>query len=438
MKKKLLFLTAALTISVTSPANTLWIAGSFNNWQLPDATDNRGAIAIHESEKESSFEGSVLFPTGTHEFAFFYIDPITKKWNKYGTNLETAPFTLLRTDAEKPATAAKPLLHDGSDNCQNITLREWNGTIINFEIVTGNYSDDATLCMTSYSAEYSPAPDNFYTLYSVDGGDWQRMTMGTEAPEGDINGTEIRIMFTDKESMDLFDAYGVMDGYPATYSYSAKYLSGRTGGGEVPLQKGGDPITYKGINGPIRVSHVWFDRGQSIASCSVQLPKPDVKEMFLVGSLQNWDINDPSLRLEEVDDNVYYGTFPVNNPGDVTFRFYSRLGKWWTENCDFSFGSSYDDGESLDVTMPYTGKITIGRGTWSIPDFTGANLVVTIDLNKMTLGINNESGVHYIGSDSDKTVEGIYDINGMRIDNMRPGVNIIRFTDGTVRKRLKQ
>ncbi len=324
MKKMLLLLATSLAISASSMANTLWIAGSFNNWQLPNGSDPRGALAIPESETSGLFEGSVLFPAGSHEFALFYIDPITKKWAKYGTNQATPPFTLLRIDEESPAGTAKSLIYGESDYFNNFTLREWNGTTINFKVDTEAYSNYGSLYMTSYTAEYRPEPQNIYALYSVDGGDWQRMATGLEGPEGEINGTEIRIMYTDKETMDLFDAYGVMDGFPATYSYSEKYLNSVLGGGDIPLQKGGQPVTYKGLNGPIRVSHIHVSWVNQTAYCAVQLPTPDV------------------------------------------------------------------------------------------------------------------TGLHYIGSDSDKAVEGIYDVNGIRHDRLHPGVNIIRFTDGTAVKRVER
>jgi len=44
------------------------------------------------------------------------------------------------------------------------------------------------------------------------------------------------------------------------------------------------------------------------------------------------------------------------------------------------------------------------------------------------------TGVMVVESDGDVTVEGIYSLSGARLDNLQPGVNIIRMSDGSVKK----
>lgn len=121
-----------------------------------------------------------------------------------------------------------------------------------------------------------------------------------------------------------------------------------------------------------------------------------INELYLIGSIQNWNIADGSMKFERIAKGIFYGKFPVNNHDEIEFRFYSCLGSWGGDGCDFSFGPYSSDFEILDIALPYNGKIVNGKGRWRVDNFTGKTLCITVDFNNMNVYIENEFGVSYM------------------------------------------
>ena len=415
-------------------AKEMWVIGDFNDWKLPEGDNANGALSFPMTTY-GVYLGGVTFPKGTHSFAVCYQDPESKEWTKYYTNkFSAAPFTLCRIEEALPAMYPLTLLESDNEYANVPTLRDWNGTDIIFNV---NYNETSykSLFLSSESADVVNVPATFYTLYSINGGDWQSVLYPGDGYE-DVMGNDIRLLFSEKpasEGVDFASAYGVMDGWNNEMDVTADIDNFFSSGVLMPLQKGGKPILLKSTNKEFKLNFaaVRWDAMQADITV-VKKPEPPT-DLYLIGSIQGWNVTNGDMKFEKLNEGVFFGKFPVNDPGDVMFRIYSQLGNW----DEGSYGSFEYDGDNLDITIPYGGWIVSGKGNWNVTNFTGEYIYVTVDINLMTISVANESGVQLVGNESSKTVEGIYDLNGLRHDTLRPGINIIRYTDGTAAKVLE-
>ena len=112
-------------------------------------------------------------------------------------------------------------------------------------------------------------------------------------------------------------------------------------------------------------------------------------EIYLIGDPQGWDINDGSWPLKEADNsigsNIYYGTFYGAAGNFGPFRFYTELGDWEAN----SIGSQVDDNPitfDYDTDFEdgvYNGKAVKGKGSWTISNWPGGNMRMTVNTKTM-------------------------------------------------------
>jgi hypothetical protein len=127
------------------------------------------------------------------------------------------------------------------------------------------------------------------------------------------------------------------------------------------------------------------------AYCNV----PTKGTLYIVGSCCGWP--EPSgsnkqtlldggwyVTETEIGSNIFKGV--VEMPaGDLTFRFYSKLTGWGSDdNPEGSIGQQ-DKDEAKEFTLPHTGTCMPGKGSWSFPGFPGGKLDITVDMNNKSV-----------------------------------------------------
>lgn len=122
---------------------------------------------------------------------------------------------------------------------------------------------------------------------------------------------------------------------------------------------------------------------------------PTKGTLYVIGSCCGWP--EPSgsnkqtlldggwfIEETEIGSGIYKGV--VEMPaGDLTFRFYSKLTGWGSDDApEGSIGQQAKD-EAKEYTLPHSGPCMPGKGSWSFPGFTGGQLDITVDLNNNTV-----------------------------------------------------
>ncbi|MCM1336457.1 MAG: hypothetical protein NC187_05405 [Candidatus Amulumruptor caecigallinarius] len=111
--------------------------------------------------------------------------------------------------------------------------------------------------------------------------------------------------------------------------------------------------------------------------------------IYLIGSIQGWNIGDSSCPLYLTDNGGYYGSFPIRpyDADSMQFRFYTELGTWGNDGQLPAFGaSSYDMDNaeiSLDDNGTYSGSGTPGKGNWTITNWSGSTLYAYVNINSL-------------------------------------------------------
>ena len=122
---------------------------------------------------------------------------------------------------------------------------------------------------------------------------------------------------------------------------------------------------------------------------------PTKAKLFIIGSCCNWPEPVASQKQKLIDDgwfveeteigsNKYHGV--VEMPaGDLTFRFYSKLTGWGSDdNPEGSIGQQAKD-EAKEFTLPHSGTCMPGKGSWTFTGFPGGKLEITVDLGNNTV-----------------------------------------------------
>lgn len=114
--------------------------------------------------------------------------------------------------------------------------------------------------------------------------------------------------------------------------------------------------------------------------------------IYLIGASQGWDIDNGSMPLSETEDGigsqVYYGVYNISAEDAAGgFRFYTALGAWGDNGALPSVGANPKDGDNKTVEVDeegnYEGDCKAGKGNWSISNWPGGDMKITVDLAKM-------------------------------------------------------
>ena len=113
---------------------------------------------------------------------------------------------------------------------------------------------------------------------------------------------------------------------------------------------------------------------------------PTKAKLFIIGSCCGWLEPVASQKQKLIDDgwfveeteigsNKYHGV--VEMPaGDLTFRFYSKLTGWGSDdNPEGSIGQQAKD-EAKEFTLPHSGTCMPGKGSWTFTGFPGGKLEI--------------------------------------------------------------
>ena len=122
---------------------------------------------------------------------------------------------------------------------------------------------------------------------------------------------------------------------------------------------------------------------------------PTKGTLYVIGSCCGWP--EPSgsnkqtlldggwyIMETEIGSNLFKGVIDMPE-GDLTFRFYSKLTGWGSDDApEGSIGQQAKD-EAKEYTLPHSGPWMPGKGSWSFPGFAGGQLDITVDLNNNTV-----------------------------------------------------
>ena len=122
---------------------------------------------------------------------------------------------------------------------------------------------------------------------------------------------------------------------------------------------------------------------------------PTKGTLYVIGSCCGWP--EPSgsnkqtlldggwyIMETEIGSNLFKGVIDMPE-GDLTFRFYSKLTGWGSDDApEGSIGQQAKD-EAKEYTLPHSGPCMPGKGSWSFPSFAGGQLDITVDLNNNTV-----------------------------------------------------
>lgn len=122
---------------------------------------------------------------------------------------------------------------------------------------------------------------------------------------------------------------------------------------------------------------------------------PTKGTLYVIGSCCGWP--EPSgsnkqtlldggwyIMETEIGSNIFKGVIDMPE-GDLTFRFYSKLNGWGSDDApEGSIGQQAKD-EAKEYTLPHSGPCMPGKGSWSFPGFAGGQLDITVDLNNNTV-----------------------------------------------------
>ena len=122
---------------------------------------------------------------------------------------------------------------------------------------------------------------------------------------------------------------------------------------------------------------------------------PTKGTLYVIGSCCGWP--EPSgsnkqtlieggwfITETEIGSNVFKGQVEMPE-GDLTFRFYSKLTGWGSDDApEGSIGQQAKD-EAKEYTLPHSGPCMPGKGSWSFPSFPGGTLDITVDMNNKTV-----------------------------------------------------
>ena len=115
-------------------------------------------------------------------------------------------------------------------------------------------------------------------------------------------------------------------------------------------------------------------------------------KLYVIGDVSGWNIDNGDVYLSEpqngIGSKIYSGEIEMTSgQASSGFRFYTELGSWGDNGKLPSIGSNTDDGDnssvSLDENGYFEGACVAGKGNWSITNWPGGKMKMTVDLNEM-------------------------------------------------------
>lgn len=436
-----LILEASGTNQPTFPIcpDNIYLIGSFNDYKLPDADSDNGALAIPLADSMTGdYSGAVKLPEGNVEFKV-YIPPFSlyEDGLQAGVSSGYAPVFLARPSEDD--TCVKTIsLNYYDESCYPAVIGGWNGTEINF---TYNAIEPILLDVEAPDAPVVEPLTEMYMVWSADGGEKQIAPMTKSSISmydmtvdlKGFDGEKLEVIFTRENSVTPAVYYGAPAELSEGFSFTGEPIHWYAE--DLYAAENTSPLLFN-LNDEFTWDFSYrFNAVANYVSVTASAYTPSVyDELYLIGALGgggDWDIFDENRKLEKIEKNVFYGEFPVliDTP---TFRFYTSLGDWDAG----SVGSQSDD-MPITITLPYAGHCEMGKGSWAVDGFEGDIIKITVNLNTFEVFFISESSSVEEIYDGARKIIGIYDLSGSSRKSLCSGVNIVRYSDGTVSKVIR-
>lgn len=438
-----------------------YVIGDFNSWQVPSESGDNGAIPISGISGEEGSEqlSSVIDLPETSGFLLYLPEG---SGEKRFLGADFPEFDITSVDGKPSWVSIRLIRSEVPDRDHAIRVRDWKGGELEFSLDIENFLTVYMLGIHWDKAPATPKPEGLYLVTRYDDrepvirplDDFNEFyNMQCHFGEGSVSTLFDRVsMFISTENSANpapENMWGISINpsgidYWNSPEYRYPYYS---------LVKGGYPFEVSAPS-PSESMGGWLDiYWPSKLIYVLLLPRPRVENLYLIGSLQGWDISNGDLRLERLGGNVFQGEFEVPDPKDVVFRFYTALGDW--ENG--SIGSQLQD-TPISVSLPYEGQCISGKGSWRIPDFPGTTLKVLVNLEAGALstvqfsspsgvvGVPDIANIHYAGGvvyATEPTLITVYTPAGRTVASsfgktldlgaLQPGLYIVRAGERTIK-----
>lgn len=116
--------------------------------------------------------------------------------------------------------------------------------------------------------------------------------------------------------------------------------------------------------------------------------------LYVVGTPNNWNIDQSDLILRPTDKGGFYGYFDAS-AGEQIFRFYSKLGDWESNSYGYVWYDMIEDYWDPATESVHTANCAAGKGSYGINNWPGGTIYVYVDLanSSVKLSANPIEGV---------------------------------------------
>ncbi len=371
------FAVTAIPVMAQNAPEACYLVGSYNDWTTPDATDLSTLHTLTDEDADGIYYGK--FNLGVDDFNFKVFIAVTN-WNDgiqyFGTDKEISWATI---NTEKYTAVF--------ENSGNIQCPDWEGGEIEMYYDYANnlfWFEVERPCIYMNITELSNPEDlaGEAILFQTDKENYYTTTINFSANDvisfnfmSDLDYTEV---YTPEEKIDV--NFEINDEYA---NFTGAFIS--------TTEKSDNCWTIKEFPGG-KITFV-VDTQSKTVSLSYKIPQTKPEDcIYLVGAPSGWV--EPSEANSEhylnycliPDENgVYSGVFDVT--GQLMFRVYSKLTGW--DGGD-SYGSQVND-NPIDVALTdgvYQGEVVKGKGSWNFPDWQGGKVKISVDMQAMTISVN--------------------------------------------------
>lgn len=429
-------------------ASDIFLIGDFNNWQLPDAKSENGALQVVYDSFDLMSQNYSINPNCKPGNVRLVLCKYNRDANEYEymklDSYYDYPFTLykLSINDQKALTLRGEWVSSSNPESLAIRINDWQGGNIRMRIAE-QYDGLIYVNVYNYTDVITEFPSDIYILLEYNGTkeiipvkDLEKYYFQVWA---NCYGQDVSITFTSEnsENPNPKNCWGLEKtledyGFDNINNYGTLFLV-----------KGGKPFSYSFENsGEINVS---VDFSVSLATVSLvfgnnssmyivgEVEKDGIANQWLEPSEKNSDFYNKYFRLTETTQGVYEGTYYIPELGSAlpNFRFYSSLSGW---DGGASLGSGWDDFNSYEVNLNNSpavlNYIVGGKGNWSpvLGSTWESNYVkMIVDTNSQTLTLelvdDPSGGKPEIEYDSDSS-ECWYNLQGIRVERPRSGIYI--------------
>lgn len=436
---------------VTPPVpEKVWVIGDFNDWAVPTASSDNGAIGLTKTIDGFSstyitpyyVAENAAIPSGKARFVFYYIDPKDSKGKFVESANNPNVFGIYRlSEDEKYGVASGYWSSEKSPVHDNLAAARANATYI------ANYTGPSLKINFVWNMPLETPSDSYYYWNDAPINDMNHLNLYIENIDTDekriirteednwyiswskveISGN-VRIWLTDAEELPVVNKWGLYEDANLTKSGSNIRSF---------CIKDGKPLTvntgdlYRLITGSI-------DKRNHTMYCYMYgSDYSNIDKIYVIGYMSSWipPIENNASKfpvLEEVESGIYEGIVSCPVPSasfpDPHFRFAYALNGWDNPG---SIGSSWYDSVPVNVSFAdnkYESDITIdGKGNWSLPEWkVEGDVKMRVNLRNLTLTLTNlsENSVTEIGADDENAPVSYYNMQGQRVANPANGIFI--------------